>query len=63
MESLTQNEVDDVLGWIKANEGKPVSVNRKFSLAMVNALMKIMCSKRFDQDDFTVKKKLDMWVE
>jgi hypothetical protein len=59
MESTIMDEVTDIMAWIKENEGKPVSVNRKFSLAVVNALLTIMTGKRYDQDDPYVKGIID----
>ena len=51
MENLINEEVADVVDWIKSNEGKPVSVNKKFSLAVLNALWMIMTGHRYDHDD------------
>jgi len=59
MECMIMDEVTDILTWMKQNEGKPVSVNRKFSLAVVNALLTIMTGKRYDQEDPYVKGILD----
>jgi hypothetical protein len=36
MEALIQEEVNDVITWMKNNENKPISVNKKFSLAVLN---------------------------
>ncbi len=59
MESTIMDEVNDIVAWIEKNEGKPVSVNRKFSLAVINALLTIMTGKRYDQEDPYVKGILD----
>jgi len=56
-------EVNEVIDWIKENEGKPVSMNRKFAVAVVNALLTIMAGKRYDQEDPKLKGMLDNVTE
>ena len=63
MESLIMDEVNEVLEWMSKNEGIPVSVNKKFSLAVVNALLTIMSGKRYDQEDPALKNLLDAATE
>ena len=51
MENLILEEVHDLISWIKKNEKKAISVNKKFNLSVVNALWMIMAGHRYDHDD------------
>ena len=51
MQNLISEEVLDLINWIKKNEDKAVSLNRKFGLTAVNALWMIMAGHRYDHDD------------
>jgi hypothetical protein len=63
MEALITEEVKEVLDWMSQTEGTPVSVNRKFSLAVANALLTIMTGKRYKHDDAYLKNLLDTTAE
>jgi len=52
-------EVDEVLAWLKQEEGKPVSVSRNFSLSVLNALSSILSGTRYAHNDFRLKHALD----
>lgn len=51
METLLMEEVKDVISWLKKNEGKPVSVQNKLNLSVINALWHILSGQRFDPED------------
>ncbi|CAG7734935.1 unnamed protein product [Allacma fusca] len=51
MESLILDEVDELIEWLKSQEGKPVSINRKFYLAVINSLWTILSGKRYSHTD------------
>ncbi|CAG7816040.1 unnamed protein product [Allacma fusca] len=51
MEELIQEEVDELLGWLKYLGNNPVCLNTKFTLAVVNSLWRIITGKRFDHSD------------
>ncbi|CAG7731399.1 unnamed protein product, partial [Allacma fusca] len=51
MEGLIEEEVDELLDWLKSQGSSPVSLNFKFSLAVVNSLWRIITGKRFNQCD------------
>ncbi len=53
------DEVNEIMDWISKTDGTPVSLNRKFSLAVVNALMTVLSGKRYQHDDPVLKKILD----
>lgn len=51
MEALISDEVKDMISWLKKNVDKPVSINKKFNLAVLNSLWMIMTGQRYDHDD------------
>lgn len=59
MEQLIMEEVREIVDWMKKEEGHPLEVNRKFSLAVLNSLWMILSGKRFDQHDTTLNDLLD----
>jgi len=59
MELLIMEEVREMIEWMKNEEGHPLSLNRKFSLAVLNSLWQIVSGKRFDQKDTTLNDLLD----
>lgn len=59
MEAMIMDEVTEVIDRLKKHSGKPVSVNRMFSLAILNSLWTILTSERYEHDDPTLNKILD----
>lgn len=59
MEAMIMEEVTDIIDWLKKGVGKPISVNRKFSLAVLNSLWSILTSERYDHDDPRLTNILD----
>jgi hypothetical protein len=53
------DEVTELVDWIKAQNGKPIQLHRKFSLAVVNALWHILTGIRFEHDNVKLLKILD----
>ncbi|CAG7817746.1 unnamed protein product, partial [Allacma fusca] len=51
MEGLIQEEVDELLDRLKSEGTDPVSLNNKFTLAVVNSVWTIVTGKRFGQSD------------
>jgi hypothetical protein len=52
-------EVEEVLTWLKREEGAPVSVSRNFSLSVLNALSSIISGIRYPHNDVRLKEALD----
>ena len=50
-EELITNEVKEFIQALDKNVGKPVSINKSFSVAVLNTLWMIMSGVRYDQDD------------
>ena len=59
MEGLIMDEVNELIGWIKEQNGKPISLRRRFTLAVINALWKILSGERYDHDDPLLTRILD----
>ena len=51
MENIVMEEVQTVINWMKKKEGQPVTLDRKFSLSVLNALWNIMTGERYDHND------------
>jgi len=51
LEGLILDEVNELVGWIQAQNGKPIELRRRFSLAVVNVLWTLLCGKRYAHDD------------
>ena len=51
MESLILDEVKELVEWIGKQNGKPLNLHRRCSLAVVNALWSILTGDRYDHDD------------
>ena len=51
MDSLILEEVNEIIQWMKSEEGHPISVNRKFGLSVLNSLWTILTGHRFKHDD------------
>jgi len=51
MEGLIMSEVNELVNWIKQKRGEPVTLHRRFTLAIVNALWTIISGDRYDHDD------------
>jgi len=45
------NEVRELVDWIKQKNGEPVTLHRRFTLAIINALWTIISGERYDHDD------------
>jgi len=55
MESMIMEEVNEILRWMKSQEGTPVGkIKDKMSLAVVNSLWTIVSSERLDHNDSTL---------
>ena len=63
MQELIMDEVKEVLEWIKKEERNPVSINRKFGLAVLNSLWTVVGGQRFSQDDKDLQLLMDSMVE
>jgi len=63
MEAMIMDEVTEIIEIFKKESGKPFSVNRRFSLAVLNALWAIMTSERNSQEDPKLKNILDTAIE
>jgi len=63
MEQLIWEEVQDLLTWMKSEEGQPISVNRKFGLSVLNSLWTIVAGKRYSQDDTFLTNLMDSTTE
>jgi cytochrome P450 len=59
MESIITEEVDEFIEGLKKETGQPISLNRKFSLAILNSIWMITCGRRYKQDDPRLQKILD----
>jgi hypothetical protein len=59
MHDLAMEEVNDYVQWLKSEEGNSLVLNRKFSLATINALWMIIAGKRFPQNDPQVTDFID----
>ncbi|CAG7733123.1 unnamed protein product [Allacma fusca] len=62
MEGLILEEVDELIEWLKSQEGKPVSINRKFYLAVINSLWTILAGKRFSHTDPKLEKVFELLI-
>jgi hypothetical protein len=51
MENLILEEVKEYMEFLKVHENTPVSLQRQFSLAVLNSLWMILTSKRYKHDD------------
>lgn len=51
MEEMILNEAQELCDWLKKQEGRPVELTRRFSLAVVNSLWRILTGERYDHDD------------
>jgi NTP pyrophosphatase (non-canonical NTP hydrolase) len=51
MEELIMEEVREVVDWLKKEDGKKVELQRRFSLAVVNSIWRILSGERYDHDD------------
>jgi len=45
------DEVMDIVDWVKTQNGKPIDLHRRLSLAVVNVLWTILSGERYAQDD------------
>ncbi len=45
------DEVTELVDWIQAQNGKPVDLHRRFSLAVVNVLWTLLSGQRYAHDD------------
>jgi len=61
MEGLILDEVIELVGWIKKQNGNPVELHRRFSLATVNTLWTILSGERYEQDDPKISNILDQF--
>ena len=50
-EELITNEMKEVIQGLDKSVGKPVSINKSFSVAVLNTLWMIMSGVRYEQDD------------
>ena len=50
-EELITNEMKEFIQGLDKNVGKPVSINKSFSVAVLNTLWMIMSGVRYEQDD------------
>ncbi|CAG7786840.1 unnamed protein product, partial [Allacma fusca] len=62
MEQLILEEVDETIHWLKSHEGEPLSINRKFYLAVINSLFTIMAGKRFSHTDPELRNIFEMLI-
>jgi len=51
MEGFILDEVTELVTWIKKQNGSPVELHRRFSLATVNTLWRVVTGERYEQDD------------
>ncbi|CAG7824908.1 unnamed protein product [Allacma fusca] len=51
MEALIQEEVDELLAWLKSQGNNLVCLNTKFPLAVINSLWRIITGKRLSHND------------
>jgi len=59
------DEVTELLNWIHTQNGKPIKLNQRFSLAVVNVLWTILSGNRYAHDDrklITILDQLEMCV-
>ena len=59
MESLIMDEVKELVEWIGKQNGKPLNLQRRYSLAVVNALWTILAGDRYEHDDEKLHKILE----
>jgi len=59
MEEIVMDEVKEISDWLKREEGNPVSLTHRFSLATYNSIWRILTGERFDHDDAKLHKILD----
>ena len=50
-EELITNEMKEFIQALNKNAGAPVSIDRRFNVAMLNTLWMIMSGVRYEQDD------------
>jgi len=51
MEEMILDEAQELCDWLKLQGGKPVELYRRFSLAVVNSLWRIITGERYDHQD------------
>jgi len=56
MESLIMEEVNDLIVSFRAEEGQPILMNEKFTIAVINALWSIIAGKVHFSIYFTSKR-------
>jgi len=61
MESLILDEATELVTWIKKQNGSPVELHRRFSLATVNTLWRVVTGERYEQDDPKISNILDQF--
>jgi len=51
MEGMIMEEAHELCDWLKKQNGAPVVLKRRFSLAVVNSLWRIVTGERHEHDD------------
>jgi len=59
LENSIMDQVIEFVDWIKTQNGKPIELHRRLSLAVVNVLWNILSGKNYAQDDPTIVAILD----
>ena len=59
MEGLIIEEVKELLDWIKQQNGQPITLQRRFNLATLNALWTILSGERYAHDDPHLTKMME----
>ena len=59
MEGLITEEVKELIEWIKLQNGQPITLHRKFEIAVINALWTILSGTRFEHGDPHLAEILD----
>jgi len=59
MEELIMDEVNTFTDWLKKQNGNSVSLQDRFTLAVLNSLWRILSGERFDHDDAKLHQILD----
>jgi len=59
MEDMILEEAKELCDWLKKQKGEPVELNRRFSLAVVNSLWRILTGERHEHDDKALLEILD----
>ena len=63
METIIQDEIDELSGILSKLDGKPFEVTYTFNVTALNSLWWIMTGERFEYDDKRVRETVKMVTE